>query len=83
MRSLALHLAPITKSYGTTSTLPSITAGPHTLDAGSAVKIASAAVDTGMGKYDFSATTLSLTVPASAYAKTYRSDVTITVASTP
>ncbi len=75
--------APTVAANGTTSTPPSITAGPYTLDAGSAVKIASAAVDTGMGKYDFSATTLSLTVPASAYAKTYRSDVTITVASTP
>lgn len=75
--------APTVTANGTTSTAPSITAGPHTLDAGSSVKIASAAIDTGMGKYDFSATTLSLTVPANTYAKTYRSNVTITVASTP
>lgn len=76
--SLALS-APTVSADGTTSTAPSVTAGPYIIDAGSAVKIASAAADTGMGKFDFSATTLTLSVPASAYAKTYRSDVTVSL----
>lgn len=76
--SLSLS-APTATADGTTSTAPSVTAGPYTIDAGSAVKIASAATDTGMGKYDFSATTLTLSVPASAYAKTYKSAVTVTL----
>ncbi len=74
---------PTVTANGTTSPAPSITPGPYTLDAGSAVTIASAAVDTGMGKYDFSATTLMLTVPPRAYARTYRSDVTISVVTAP
>lgn len=80
--SLAMS-QPTVAANGTTSAAPSITAGPYTVDGGSAVKFASAAVDTGMGKYDFDATTLSLTIPANAYAKSYKSDVTITVASAP
>ncbi|HWH31302.1 MAG TPA: WxL domain-containing protein [Egibacteraceae bacterium] len=80
--SLALS-QPTVAADGTTSAAPSITAGPYTIDAGSAVKIASAAVDTGMGKYDFGATTMTLTVPPNTYAKTYRSDVTVTLATTP
>lgn len=75
--------APTVAANGTTSPVPSITPGPYTLDGGSAVKIASAAVNTGMGSYDFTATTLTLTVPPRAYARTYRSDVTISVASAP
>ncbi|MDP9387953.1 MAG: hypothetical protein M3Q48_08475, partial [Actinomycetota bacterium] len=70
----------------TTSGDPTMTAGAYTVDAGSAVKIASAAVDAGMGKYDISfaaGADLTLSIPASAYAKTYRSDVTLTLASTP
>lgn len=76
--SLAMS-APTVAADGTTSTAPSVTAGPYTVDSGSAVKIASAAADAGMGKFDFSATTLTLSVPASAYAKTYRSDVTVSL----
>ena len=84
--SLSLANATVA-SPDTTSADPTMTAGAYTVDAGSAVKIASAAVDTGMGKYDISfaatAADLTLTVPATAYAKTYRSDVTLTLASTP
>ena len=76
--------APAVTQDGTTSALPSVQAGaPWAVDAGSAVKIASAAVDAGMGKYDFTSTSLALTVPASAYAKTYRSDLTVSVVSGP
>lgn len=75
---------PTVAQDGTSSPSPSITAGPYTIDgSGGAVKIASAAADTGMGKYDFSATTLTVSVPASTYAKTYRSELTVTVASGP
>jgi hypothetical protein len=80
--SLALAQPTVTAD-GTTSTAPSVTTGPYTIDSGSASKIASAAVDTGMGRYDFSASTLTLSVPASAYAKTYRSTVTVTLATGP
>lgn len=76
--SLALS-APTVAADGTSSAAPSITSGPYTIDAGSAVKVASAAADAGMGKFDFSASTLTLSVPASSYAKTYRSDVTVSL----
>jgi hypothetical protein len=76
--------APTVTADGTTSTSPSVQAGaPWAIDVASAVKIASAAADTGMGKYDFSTVNLSLTVPSKAYAKTYRSDVTVSIVSGP
>ncbi|HZA26144.1 MAG TPA: WxL domain-containing protein [Actinomycetota bacterium] len=76
--------APTVAQDGTTSANPSITGGaPYTIDSGSAVTIASAAVDAGMGKYDFSATNLTVSVPSSAYARTYRSDLTVSVVSGP
>ncbi len=74
--------APTATANGTTSTGP-VVAAPAPIDSGTAVSIASAAAGTGMGTYDFTATTMTLSVPADAYAATYRSDVTITVASTP
>ncbi|MGH9153016.1 MAG: WxL domain-containing protein [Acidimicrobiales bacterium] len=83
--SLSLATAAVA-SPGTTSPDPTMTAGAYTLDAGSAVKIASAAVDTGMGQYDISfaaGNDLTLSVPATAFARTYRSDLTVTLASTP
>jgi hypothetical protein len=76
--------APTVTANGTISPAPTIEPGaPWAIDVASAVKIASAAVDTGMGTYDFDAVTLSLTVPASAYARTYRSDVTVSVVTGP
>ncbi len=75
---------PAVAADGTTSPPPSVMTGPHQIDTSGAVKIASAAVDTGMGKYNFSlAQPLELTVPANAYAKTYRSTVTLSVVSGP
>ena len=47
------------------------------------MKIASAATDEGMGKFDFSATTLTLALPADVYADTYNSTITISVVSAP
>jgi len=76
--------APTVAANGTTSASPSITAGPYNIDAAGAVKIASAAVDAGMGKYDFTqGGALTLSVPANTYAKTYRSEATVSVVTGP
>ena len=77
--------APTVAADGTSSAAPAIIGGPYSVDAGSAVKIASAAADTGMGKYDFTqaGTPLTLSIPASAYAKTYRSTVTVSTVTGP
>jgi hypothetical protein len=64
-------------------TLPAIMAGPYTIDLADPFKIVSAPVGTGMGAYSFSATTLTLAIPASAYAGTYNSTVTISVITAP
>lgn len=74
--------APTVASPDTTSPDPTIAAGPYTID-GSAVQIASAALNTGMGKYDFGATTLTLSLPADVFADAYTSTVTISVVSAP
>ncbi len=66
----------------TASPEPSIVAGPYTIDNG-AVQIASADNDEGMGKYDFTATTLTLTLPANVFADSYTSMITIDVVTAP
>jgi hypothetical protein len=59
-----------------------VPAGPHAID-GATVQLASAAAGT-TGTYDFTqGGPLTLTLPSSAYARAYRSDVTIAVASGP
>lgn len=73
---------------GTTSTPPTIpgaAGSTYTIDDGTADTIATAATDTGMGKYDFTppANALTLTILPNAYAKSYKSDVTISVISGP
>ncbi len=73
--------APTVTANGTTSGLPAVAGG--TLDSTNAVAIATAIAGNGMGKYDFTPTTMTLSVPASAYAATYRSDVTVSVVSGP
>lgn len=77
--------APTVAANGTLSALPAITAGgPYTIDGAGAVTVASAALDAGMGIFDFtSGGALTLTVPSSAYARTYRSDVNVSVVSGP
>ncbi len=83
----SLSLAqPTVAQDGTTSAVPTINAGPYTLDGGSAVVLASAAIDAGMGEYDFTqgATPLTLSLSAATtYAATYRSVVTIDAVSGP
>ena len=74
---------PTVAANGTTSPDPTVSAGPFTIDVASAVQVASAAVDTGMGAYDFGATTMTLSLPADVYAGTYTSTVTISVVSAP
>lgn len=83
--SLSMPQVSVAKGSGTSSALPSITTGPYTIDSGSSVEIASAAADgSGMGDYDFTqGGSLTLSVPASAYATTYRSTVTVSVATGP
>lgn len=64
------------------SPLVVLTAGPYALD-GTSVKIASAVAGTS-GTWDFTQNgSLSLALPASAYARVYRSDITVAVASGP
>ena len=69
-------------SPDTGSTDPTMTVGSYVLDNG-ALKIASAALDTGMGKYDFSASTLTLALPADVFSGAYASTVTISVVTAP
>lgn len=80
-----LMTAPSVAANGTSSVVPSIGTGPFTLDGAGAVTIASAALTEGMGKYDFTpgASSLTLSVPTSTYARAYRSDITVSVISGP
>ena len=82
--------ASAAKADSSSSGLPTMTSGTYTLDAvtnadgtSEAVKIASAATSDGMGSYTVTPGQLSLSIPASAYAKTYRSDVTVTLSTGP
>ncbi len=63
--------------------LPVVVAGPYALDLGEPFQIASAQPGTGVGIYTFSATTLTLGIPTSAYAGTYTGAITISVLSAP
>ena len=74
---------PTVASPDTTSADPTITAGPYTIDNGAAVSIASAALSSGMGEYDFSATTMTLSLPADVFADAYASTVTVSVITAP
>jgi hypothetical protein len=69
-------------SPSTGSADPTMATGPYVLDNG-ALQIASAALDTGMGTYDFSAATLTLALPADVFAGTYSSTITISVLTAP
>lgn len=73
---------PSVAANGTASPLPTVVSGPYTIDNG-AVQVASAAVNRGMGTYDFGATTLTLSLPGHVFADVYTSTVTISVTSAP
>lgn len=75
--------APTVSSSEATPAPPTVTPGPYLID-GHAVKIASASPGAGQGTYSFTQTgPLTLTVVAAAYEGTYRSEITVSVASGP
>ncbi len=81
--SLSMSLPTVT-SPDTESPDPTVEAAPYVIDTGaSAVLIATADVNEGMGTYVFSATTLTLALPADVFAGTYTSTVTVSAAATP
>jgi hypothetical protein len=86
LHSISMSAPSVAQIDSTSGTVPSITSGQYLID-GSAVKIATAAADgTGMGSYRFNASTpstLTLSIPANAYAGTYTSTVTVSVISGP
>ena len=81
MGSLAMP-APAVAAQGTDSPPPLVTSGPYAID-GATVTFATAVAGTGMGSYAFFPGDLVLTVPASAYATTYRSEIAISITSGP
>lgn len=91
--SLQLAAPTVAKIDSSSSAEPSITGGPYTIDGAAAVKIASATGPGGMGSYTFTegdldggtagSQALQLSVPANAFAATYRSDVTVSIVSGP
>ena len=83
--SLKLEASTVAANNATSGAVPTIVSGPYTIDSGSAVKIASAAVGAGMGSYKFTppANALTLSIPSSAYAGTYNSTVTVSVVTGP
>jgi hypothetical protein len=75
---------PTVTADGTSSAPPTVAAAPtFTLDAEDAVQIASAGVGQGMGKFDFTATDLTLSLPADVYAGNYASTLTFTAVTAP
>ena len=76
--------APTVAGSGAETAPPTITAGPYSIDGGTAIKVASAAINDGMGTYNFTQSgPLTLSIPSTAYATTYRSDVTVSVVTGP
>nr|WP_309100332.1 WxL domain-containing protein [Fredinandcohnia onubensis] len=84
--SLKVSTVPtITKKDSTSSDITTITpVGLETaLDTGSPVNLLSAAADGGMGSYTFGKLGVQLTIPANAYAKTYKTNATVTLNTAP
>ena len=80
--SLTLAGVSVTAA-ATDSDAPTVVAGPYPLD-GPAVTVAAAAAGAGMGTFTFEPTgELAVAVPAHAYARAYRSELSISVASGP
>lgn len=74
--------APEVTANGTPSPAPTVGAGPFVID-DAVASIASAAAGDGLGTYDFTATTLTLSLPPDVYAGAYASVVTISVVNAP
>lgn len=84
--SVTVNTAPaVTLADGTSSPADTITVvGTSTqLDTGSPIKLLSAAIDGGMGSYNISDLTASLTIRADAYAGTYKTDATVALVTGP
>ena len=84
--SIKVTTAPVVSLVDSTSSAASTitpVAATTALDTNSAVKLLSAAANGGMGSYAFSNMTSTLTVPANAYANTYKSDATVSLNATP
>jgi hypothetical protein len=81
--SLQLAQPDLTAAHGILPAGVAVAAGPYIIDTGLAVTIARAALGTGLGWYDLPATSLTLRLPASVYARTYRSTVVVSVISGP
>lgn len=67
---------------GTDSKPPDVVAGPYVLDM-QAAAVASASGGAGMGRYVFTPSALRVTVPADAYARAYRTELSLSVTSGP
>ncbi|MFD1739608.1 WxL domain-containing protein [Bacillus salitolerans] len=75
----------INKKDSTSSDITTITpvASGTALDNGSTVKVLSASLNGGMGSYTIGNLGVELTIPANAYAKTYKTDATVTINTAP
>lgn len=62
---------------------PDVLNGPNGIDTRGGMVIIRANKGAGLGTYTFGPTTLQLVVPASAYARTYQTDVTISIVAGP
>lgn len=80
--SLALATVAVA-AQGTASAPPAVLPGPHVLDGPGAVSLLNAAPGTGMGAFEVTSDGLTLSVPADAFARRYRSDVTLSLVSGP
>lgn len=80
-----LTVPTIAKKDSTSSETTTITpvALNTPLDTGSVVKLLSADADGGMGSYEFGNLGVTLTIPANAYAKTYKTEATVTLNEAP
>ena len=84
MGSISMPAPTVAKTDATSGGTPSINSGPYLIDSASAIKIATAAADgTGMGSYQFTPSSLTLSVGANAYAGNYTSTVTVSVVTGP
>jgi hypothetical protein len=84
--SLKVTTVPtIAKKDSTSSESSTITpiASGTALDTGSSVKLLSAALDGGMGSYTLGNLGVTLSIPANAYAKTYKTDATVSLNTAP
>ena len=81
--ALSMASTTVEAAAGTVSPAPTMTTGTAWAIDAAGVKIASAAVDQGMGTYDFVATQLTLSLPADVYADAYISTVTLSTTSAP